>query len=81
MYLSYLKKKDDTLWCTSPYLKERMTHCGVPLHCYGQGKVDGASEANLCQGEQDGYKMEVERVQAHTESSSILIFVVVSNKF
>ena len=45
-----------------------MTHCGVPLHCYGQGKVYRASEANLCQGEQDGHKVEVERVQAYTES-------------
>ena len=49
-----------------------MTHCGVPLHRYGQGKVNGASEANLCQGEQNGYKVEVERVQAHTESMMII---------
>ena len=49
-----------------------MTHCGVPLHRYGQGKVNGASEANLCQGEQDGYKVEVERVQAHTKSMMII---------
>ena len=48
-----------------------MAHCGVPLHCYGQGKVDGGSEAALCQGEQDGYKVQVERVLAQTESIMI----------
>jgi hypothetical protein len=72
VYLSLPKRNDETLWCTSPYLKERMTHCSVPLHCYCQGKVDGGSEANLCQWEQYGYKVEVERVQANT--GSIMIF-------
>jgi hypothetical protein len=45
-----------------------MTHCGVPLYCYGQCKVNGASEANLCKGEQEGHKVKVDRVQANTES-------------
>ena len=48
-----------------------MTHCGVPLHCYGQGKVDGASETNLCQGEQDGYNVEVERAGAEAEVQNL----------
>ena len=48
-----------------------MTHCGVSLHCYGQGKVDGGSEAALCQGEQDRYKVQVEGVQVNTGSMII----------
>ena len=41
-----------------------MTHCSISLHCYGQCEVDGASEAALCQGQQDGDKVLVQAGRA-----------------
>ena len=35
------------------HLKERVTHCGVPLYGDGQGEVDGTSKADVSHGEED----------------------------
>ena len=34
------------------YLKERVTHSGVPLYGDGKGEVDGTSKANVSHGEE-----------------------------
>ena len=42
------------------YLKERVTHSGVPLYGDGKGEVDGTSKADVSHGEEDWDEMEEE---------------------
>ena len=42
------------------YLKERVTHSGVPLYGDGKGEVDGTSKADVGHGEEDWNESEKE---------------------
>ena len=42
-----------------PYLKERMTHSGVPLHRYGHGEVGGPRQHHLAGGQHQGEQVVV----------------------